>query len=51
MTTNDGAYPVKEPGQQLPSGTTFAEAFGLNFTDDSTVQYQERLDRIKENER
>lgn len=51
MITNDGSYPVKEPGEQLPPDTTFAEGFGLTFTDESTAHHQERLDRIDENER
>lgn len=51
MTTNDGSYPVKEPGEQLPLGTTFAEGFGLDFTDENVAQYQEKLDRIDDNVR
>lgn len=51
MTISDGSYPVREPGEQLPPDTTFAEGFGLNFTDESTAQHQERLDLIDDNER
>ena len=51
MTTNDGSYPIREPGEQLPPDTTFAEGFGLTFTDEGTAQLQERLDRIDDNER
>ena len=51
MMTNDGSYPVKEPGEQLPEGITFAEGFGLTFTDESTAHLQESFDRVDENER
>lgn len=42
---------VKEPGQQLPPGTTFAEAFGLNFSDKSRADLESTMEQIAENER
>ncbi len=51
MTNEGEPIPVDQPGEDLPSGTTFADVFGLVFTEEGKADYITKMKRIDENER
>ncbi|HEY1645471.1 MAG TPA: hypothetical protein VGF75_03730 [Candidatus Saccharimonadales bacterium] len=51
MTTNGESIPVSEPGELLPEGTTFLEAFGASLSDVDIDRLRGNLNQIDENER
>ena len=51
MTDNLESIPIDQPGEQIPSGVTFAEAFGLTFTKEGSANLTAKMDQIVENER
>jgi len=42
---------VVQPGEDLPEGTTFIDAFGLVFDESTIRNVRSAIDRINENER